>query len=99
MYSERDDNNMKPKVLVTQWIPDAVNDTFKNELDLVYPNKEKASYSYSEVVEMIEQFDALLTIFNKADKAVINSGTKLKAIANLGVGYDSIDVEYATKKT
>lgn len=89
---------MKPKVLVTQWIPDAVMDTFKNELNLVYPNKEKTSFSYNEVLEMIDQFDALLTIFNKADKAVIDAGVKLKAIANLGVGFDSIDVNYATKK-
>ncbi|MGE4215048.1 MAG: NAD(P)-dependent oxidoreductase [Anaerotignaceae bacterium] len=89
---------MKPKVLVTQWIPDAVNDTFNNELDLIYPSKEKASYSYNEVLEMIAQYDALLTIFNKGDKAVIDAGVRLKAIANLGVGYDSIDVEYATEK-
>ena len=89
---------MKPKVLVTQWIPDAVNETFKNELDLVYPNKEKTSFSYNEVLEMIAQFDALLTIFNKADKALIDAGIKLKAIANLGVGYDAIDVDYATEK-
>ncbi|MEA5084094.1 MAG: NAD(P)-dependent oxidoreductase [Lachnospiraceae bacterium] len=89
---------MKPKVLVTQWIPDAVNDKFKNELDLVYPIKEKTSFSHNEVLEMVAQFDALLTIFNKADTAVIDAGINLKAIANLGVGYDSIDVNYATEK-
>lgn len=89
---------MKPKVLITQWIPDAVNDTFKKELDLIYPSKEKVSFTYEEVLGMIAQYDALLTIFNKADKALMDAGTELKAIANLGVGYDSIDVEYATEK-
>lgn len=89
---------MKPKVLVTQWIPPEVNDAFKNELDLIYPSKEKTSFSYKEVLEKVSQFDALLTIFNKADKAIIDAGIKLKAIANLGVGYDAIDVDYATEK-
>ena len=89
---------MKPKVLVTQWIPDAVNDTFKNELELIYPSKEKAAFTYEEVLNMISGYDALLTIFNKADQEIIDAGIKLKAIANLGVGYDAIDVPYATQK-
>lgn len=89
---------MKPKVLITQWIPDVVKNTFNNELDLVCPSKEQAAFTYEEVINKISHYDALLTIFNKADAAVIDAGINLKAIANLGVGYDAIDVHYATDK-
>jgi len=89
---------MKSKVLITQWIPDEVKLGFSDKVQLIYPDKSKTKYSYDELKELIVDCDGLLTIFRKVDKELIDCGKKLKAIANLGVGYDSIDVGYATQK-
>jgi len=89
---------MKNKILITQWIPDEVKLEFSDKFQLIYPDKSKTAYSYEELKELIVDCDALLTIFRKVDKELIDCGKNLKAIANLGVGYDTIDVNYATQK-
>lgn len=89
---------MKPKVLVTQWIPDEINKTFGDKISLIYPSKEKISYTDEEIEEMLPDCCGLFTIFNKANKERIDLAKNLKVIANLGVGYDAIDVEHATSK-
>jgi glyoxylate reductase len=43
--------------------------------------------------------DALICLLNeKMDREAIDRGSDLKVIANYAVGYDNIDVDYATKK-
>jgi glyoxylate reductase len=46
---------------------------------------------------MIENYDAYFILENDGDKAIIERGKNLKAIANCGVGYDNIDWKYATE--
>ena len=89
---------MKPKILATQWVPDEVKEAFAPKAELISPDKEKIAFSKAQVLQLLPDFDGLFTIFFAADRAVIDAGTKLKTIANLGVGFDSIDVSYATEK-
>lgn len=53
---------------------------------------------YEEVLERIADYDALLCMGHKADKALMDRGTRLKVISNYGVGYDNVDVAYAKEK-
>ncbi len=89
---------MKSKVLVTQWIPDEIKETFKETLDFTHPSKEKGFFSKEEIINNIADFEVLFTISSKVNKEIIDAGKNLKAIGNLGVGYDNIDVEHASKK-
>lgn len=89
---------MKPKVLLTQWVPEICNDRFKDKLELIYPNKDKKVFSYDEILEKVVDVDGFFVISSKADKRIIDAGKNLKVIGVLGVGYDSVDVEYATSK-
>ncbi|MCI8342242.1 MAG: 3-phosphoglycerate dehydrogenase [Firmicutes bacterium] len=86
------------KILLTQWVPDVCKEMFKNELEFVCPSKEKLSFTREEILNEVADADGIFLIFSKADKQVIDAGKKLKVIANLGVGFDCIDVEYATAK-
>lgn len=64
--------------------------------EVVFP--EKDILTKEEVIGMLPNFDAFIPTFQfKVDKQVIDAGVgKLKIIANYGVGYNNIDVEYAT---
>lgn len=53
---------------------------------------------YEEVLASIANYDALLCMGHKADKVLMDKGTRLKVISNYGVGYDNVDVAYAKEK-
>lgn len=64
--------------------------------ELVFPEKEM--FSRSEVLKMISEFDAFIPTFQfKVDKEILDAAKgSIKIIANYGVGYNNIDVDYAT---
>jgi lactate dehydrogenase-like 2-hydroxyacid dehydrogenase len=52
-----------------------------------------------QVLEMIPDFEILIPNFSfSTDKEIMDKGTRLELISNYGVGYNNIDVEYATRK-
>ena len=57
-------------------------------------------FTKEEVVILLPDFDAFLPTFQfKVDRDVIDAATsRVKIIANYGVGYNNIDVQYATEK-
>jgi D-3-phosphoglycerate dehydrogenase len=65
--------------------------------EVVFPEKE--IFSKEEVINIISGFDAFISTFQfKTDKDVIDAAKgKVKIIANYGVGYNNVDVDYATK--
>ena len=66
--------------------------------EIVLP-KEKSHFSKEEVLELISDVEVFIPAFNfYTDKEIMDRGTRLELIANYGVGYNNIDVDYATKK-
>ncbi|MBS3793078.1 D-glycerate dehydrogenase, partial [Candidatus Bipolaricaulota bacterium] len=52
-----------------------------------------------ELIENLEGKDGLIPLLNdEVDAEVLDAGDGLKIVANLGVGYDNIDVEAATER-
>lgn len=52
-----------------------------------------------QVLEMIPDYEVLIPNFSfYTDKEIMDRGTKLEIISNYGVGYNNIDVDYATRK-
>lgn len=71
--------------------------SLEKDFELVYPSREH--FRKEDVIEIVEDFDVLVPNFSfMTDKEVIDKAKNLKLIANFGVGYNNIDVEYATKK-
>jgi len=86
------------RVLVTtRLLPEGFVELKKN-FEVVFPENEL--FSKEEIINLLPNFDALLPTFQfKIDKDVIDAGVnRLKIIANYGVGFNNIDVEYATQK-
>lgn len=85
------------RVLVsTRLLPEGFIELQK-KFEVVFP--ENDIFSTSEVIHLLPDFDAFLPTFQfKVNKDVLDAASKrVKIIANYGVGYNNIDVEYATK--
>lgn len=60
---------------------------------------ENGNLKREEVLEMIPDYDVLVPNFGfYTDKEIMDKGAKLEIISNYGVGYNNIDVDYATEK-
>ena len=56
-------------------------------------------FEREEFLKMLPEYDVLVPSFKYTiDKEIIDQGKNLKLIANFGVGYNNIDVEYAAEK-
>jgi glyoxylate reductase len=89
---------MKPKVFVTRKILGTALPTLRLDFDVkVYPKDEKISRK--ELLKGVKWCDALLCLLTeKIDKEVIDANPNLKVISNYAVGYNNVDVKYATFK-
>ncbi|MDD5185093.1 MAG: NAD(P)-dependent oxidoreductase [Paludibacter sp.] len=86
------------RVLVSsRLLPEGFSD-LKEHFNVVFPDA--AVFTKEELINLMPGFDALVPTFQfKVDKEIIDAGAgRLKIIANYGVGYNNIDVEYATKQ-
>lgn len=89
---------MLPTILIVYPIPIEGLADLKKVANLIYPTENDA-FSKSEIIDRIPNCDGLLSVFNQAvDSDIIKAGTKLKIIANYGVGYNNINVRLAAQK-
>ena len=85
------------KILISEWVPQECLAPYEGKYEFTCPTREKRAFSYDEVYEMIEAYDAYLILDNDGDKKMIDRAKNLKVIANFGVGYNNIDWKYATQ--
>jgi len=86
------------RVLVsTRLLPEGFSELMQH-FEVVFP--EKDVFSKEEVIRLLPGFDAFLPSFQfKVDRDVIDAAAPgVKIIANYGVGYNNVDVDYATKR-
>jgi glyoxylate reductase len=89
----------KPRVLVTQLIPQAGMDLLHTfaEVD-VNPDPDRI-WTKEEVIAALPGHDALLCLLtNPIDAAVMDAAPGLKVIANMAVGFNNIDLGAATAR-
>lgn len=89
---------IKPKVFVTRKIPEAGIKLLKKCCQVrIYP-KDRAILR-SELIKGVKWCDALLCLLtDRIDRTVIDANPNLKIISNHAVGFDNVDVRYATGK-
>lgn len=86
------------KVFVTREIPDAGIKLLKKHCQVRISQKDQA-IPRKELLRGVKWCDALLCLLtDKIDKEVIEANPRLKVISNYAVGFDNIDVKYATQK-
>ena len=89
---------VKTKVFITRYIPgDAIKRLKKKFQVKVYPKDQ--IIPRKDLLKGVKWCDALLCILTeKIDKEVIDANPNLRVISNYAVGYNNIDVKYATSK-
>ncbi len=66
--------------------------------DVTFPPDGVESFTYDEVLSMISEYDVLQSMFNfTVDRRLLDAAPKLKIVSNYAVGYDNIDLAYATQ--
>ncbi|MBP6662825.1 MAG: NAD(P)-binding domain-containing protein [Paludibacter sp.] len=85
------------RVLISTRLLDEGFTELKKHFEVIFPDKDV--FSKEEVIQLLPSCDAFLPTFQfKVDKEVIDAAKgSVKIIANFGVGYNNIDVKYATK--
>lgn len=86
------------KVFITRRIPESGINLLKKHHTVTVSKKDRV-LSKQEIIDQAEDVDGLLCLLTDTiDEEVISSLPNLKMIANYAVGYNNIDVSYATKK-
>ncbi|MCQ2195727.1 MAG: NAD(P)-binding domain-containing protein [Paludibacteraceae bacterium] len=86
------------KVLVTYALPIEGFSDYTSEFEFIFPENKQA-FTQEEVINLVGDADALLSMFNlPINKAIIDAGKKLKIISNFGVGFNNVDIKYAQSK-
>lgn len=91
-------NRSLPVVLVTRRLPAAALKKLQSvcEVDL---NRDRLGLSVNILRERIKDKLGLLCLVNDViDRQIIDAAPALRVIANVAVGYDNIDVEYASRR-
>ena len=88
----------KPNVFITRTIPEQGITLLKKYCTIrVYPKD--AIIPRRELLKGVRGCDALLCLLtDRIDKEVIDANPKLKIISNYAIGFNNIDVKYATEK-
>lgn len=88
----------KPKLYVTRELPERALGILKKDFELdVWP--EYAPPPKKVIIEKARNVDALATLLSdKIDAEIFDAAPKLKIVAHMAVGFDSIDVQEATKR-
>ena len=87
---------MKPVILVTRKLPDAVEERLKRDYEPRL-NPDDRLYTKDEIIERAEGADAILPCHTEAMTADVigRLPDSIQAIANFSVGYDHVDLEAA----
>nr|WP_106779553.1 D-glycerate dehydrogenase [Lysinibacillus timonensis] len=90
---------MKPKVLITRKVPEAVIEKMKAFCEVTVWDYEDTPIPYELLEEKVTDIDGLFCMLTDSiNKELMQKAPKLKVISNLAVGYNNIDVEEATKR-
>ncbi|MBI4834588.1 MAG: D-glycerate dehydrogenase [Planctomycetes bacterium] len=90
---------MNKSVYITQKIPECGLAILKKNRFNIEIKSEKQPVSKRELLERVRNKDGLICLLgDNIDKDIINAGSNLKIIATYSVGYDNIDVSYASKR-
>ena len=89
--------NNRPKILITQWMPEEGRNILKQYCDIEFCDSEKA-LNKQELIEKAQGKDGIIIFMTDTiDKEVIESCKSLRVISSFGKGYDNIDVEACHK--
>ncbi|MBB6453437.1 glyoxylate reductase [Salirhabdus euzebyi] len=90
---------MDKRIVISRKLPETIISPYVNTYMItMWPDEDKVM-ERSSLLKDVSKADALLSMLtDKIDKEVIDHAKQLRIIANMAVGYDNIDVDYAREK-
>lgn len=89
---------MKPLVYVTRKLPEEIVARLKENYEVDMWPQEDVQVPREILLKKVKEADALLTVItDQLDEEVFSAGANLRAVANMAVGYDNINLESASK--
>lgn len=89
---------MKPRVLITYNIFREVYEEILKDFEIIMPAEGIETFTLKDVLPVVDSFDAILSMWNfPINKQLLDAAKNLKIVSNYAVGYDNIDVVYATR--
>jgi glyoxylate reductase len=89
----------RPYVFITRKLPEEIIAPMKEMAEVAMWPHDDVPVPRDVLMNEAKKADALLTmVADMVDEAILDAGTQLKVVANMGVGFDNIDVQAATKR-
>jgi gluconate 2-dehydrogenase len=88
---------MKPKVLVTREVFDEVLEYLSQHFEVTSNQSDVPFNPETLAVKLADKQGALITLSDRIDEALLAHCPNLKAVCNIAVGYNNIDLEACTK--
>jgi len=99
MLDEEVERLNKPVVYITRKIDETLLKDYKESFEIKMWESEEEAVPRDELLKQVENADGLLCmISDQIDEEVFQAGKQLKVVANMGVGYNNIDLEAAKKR-
>jgi glyoxylate reductase len=89
----------RPYVFITRKLPEEIIAPLKEIAEVAMWPHDDVPVPRDVLMDEAKKADALLTmVADMVDEAILDAGKRLKVVANMGVGFDNIDVRAATKR-
>src|SRR4030042_1338797 len=88
---------MKPKVLVTREVFDEVLEDLSQFFEVTSNQSDVPFNSETLATKLSDKQGAMVTLSDRIDTALLGRCPNLKAVCNIAVGYNNIDLEACTK--
>jgi glyoxylate reductase len=99
MSSNAEEPLNRPRVLVTQAVPQAGLDLLATFAEVEANPDEGVIWSKAELIRRLPDHDALYCLLtDTVDAEVLNAGPDLRIVANMAVGFNNVDVSEATRR-
>lgn len=88
---------MRPKVFVTRPVPRPVLDLLESKCEVRF-HPEDSRIPEARLAEACQEVEGLLVTGARVNEEVLQQASRLRVVANAGVGYDNIDVAACTRR-
>ncbi|MCJ0932727.1 2-hydroxyacid dehydrogenase [Virgibacillus halodenitrificans] len=86
----------KPTIFITRKVPEKLLESYKDVFDIRMWKKEEEPVPREVLEKEVKQVDGLLCVLSdQVDQSVLNQSKQLKVVANMAVGFDNININYA----
>ncbi|MCG1026977.1 D-glycerate dehydrogenase [Virgibacillus halodenitrificans] len=86
----------KPTIFITRKVPEKLLESYKDVFDIRMWEKEEEPVPREVLEKEVKQVDGLLCVLSdQVDQSVLNQSKQLKVVANMAVGFDNININYA----